>query len=99
MLLQIKSIKQTDLMKAAIYIRVSTAEQNIDLQKDGLVEYAQRAGFEIIQEYVDMAVSGRKEGRPQLRRLMKAARNREFDCVLVWKNEKIIFLIMVLLFL
>ena len=76
------------MIKAAIYIRVSTAEQNIDLQKDGLVEYAQRADFDIIEEYVDIAVSGRKEGRPQLRRLMKAARNREFDCVLVWKFDR-----------
>jgi DNA invertase Pin-like site-specific DNA recombinase len=82
------NFKQRALTKAAIYIRVSTAEQNIDLQKDGLVGYAQRAGFEITEEYVDIAVSGRKEGRPQLRQLMKAARNREFDCVLVWKFDR-----------
>ncbi|MFT5266262.1 MAG: DNA invertase Pin-like site-specific DNA recombinase [Polaribacter sp.] len=74
--------------KAAIYIRVSTVSQNTDLQKDGLVEYAQRAKFSIEKEYVDIAVSGRKEGRPALRQLMKAAYNREFDCVVVWKFDR-----------
>jgi len=74
--------------RAAIYIRVSTAGQNTDLQKDGLVAYAQRAKLNIEQEYVDIAVSGRKEGRPALRQLMKAARNREFDCVVVWKFDR-----------
>ena len=35
-----------------------------------------------------MAVSGRREGRPQLNALMTAARNREIDCVLVWKFDR-----------
>lgn len=75
-------------MKASIYIRVSTAGQNTDLQKDGLTDYAKRAKFDIVKEYVDIAVSGRKEGRPALKKLMKAARNREFDCVVVWKFDR-----------
>jgi len=75
-------------MKAAIYIRVSTAGQNTDLQKDGLVEYANRAKLNIIEEYVDIAVSGRKEGRPALKKLMKSAYNREFDTVIVWKFDR-----------
>jgi DNA invertase Pin-like site-specific DNA recombinase len=73
---------------AAIYMRVSTSTQKPDLQKDGLYEYAQRANLNIISEYMDMAISGRKEGRPQIKSLMKAARNREFDCVLVWKFDR-----------
>jgi len=75
-------------MRAAIYIRVSTAGQNTDLQKDGLVEYTARVKLNIVNEYVDIAVSGRKEGRPALRQLMKAARNRAFDCVVVWKFDR-----------
>ena len=78
----------TSTNKAAIYIRVSTAGQNTDLQKDGLSEYAKRANLKIVNEYVDIAVSGRKEGRPALRQLMKAARNQEFDCVVVWKFDR-----------
>ena len=33
-------------------------------------------------------MSGRKEGRPQLQALMRAARRHEFDCVLVWKFDQ-----------
>ena len=72
----------------AIYMRVSTASQKSDLQKDGLYAYAERAGLTIISEYQDTAVSGRKEGRPQLKELMKAAHNHEFNCVLVWKFDR-----------
>ena len=74
--------------KTAIYMRVSTTSQKHDLQKDGLIGYAQRADLEIIAEYLDTAVSGRKEGRPQLKQLMQAARNRAFDCVVVWKFDR-----------
>jgi DNA invertase Pin-like site-specific DNA recombinase len=41
-----------------------------------------------VGEYCDIAVSGRKEGRPELNALMKAARNRELDCVLVWRFDR-----------
>lgn len=74
--------------RTAIYMRVSTIYQNHDLQKDGLVEYAKRADLEIVGEYLDNAISGKKEGRPALKELMKAARNREFDTVLVWKFDR-----------
>ncbi len=74
--------------RTAIYMRVSTATQKTDLQKDGLLAYAARAGMNITAEYLDAAVSGRKQGRPQLKELMKAAQNHEFDCVLVWKFDR-----------
>ncbi len=75
-------------MKAAAYMRVSTAEQNPDLQRDGIAGFAERAGLHLVAWYLDEAVSGRKEGRPQLDVLMKAARDRAFDCVLVWKFDR-----------
>ena len=74
--------------RTAIYMRVSTNSQKPDLQKDGLEAYAARAGMNIIATYLDIAVSGRKQGRPQLKELMKAAINHEFDCVLVWKFDR-----------
>ncbi len=74
--------------KAAVYLRVSTASQKPDLQRDGVQAFAARAGLEIVAEYVDLAVSGRREGRPELGALMQAARNRAFDCVLVWKFDR-----------
>ena len=59
-----------DGIRAALYLRVSTAGQRSDLQHDGLSAYATRAGLEIIETYGDVAVSGRREGRPQLNALM-----------------------------
>jgi DNA invertase Pin-like site-specific DNA recombinase len=74
--------------RSAVYMRVSTAEQKPDLQLDDLRAYADRAGLEIVREYLDVAVSGRKQGRPQLDALMQAARDHAFDCILVWKFDR-----------
>ena len=74
--------------RTALYLRVSTAEQKPDLQYDGLRGYAERAGLDVVQDYCDVAVSGRREGRSQLNTLMMAARNQEIDCVLVWKFDR-----------
>lgn len=74
--------------RTALYLRVSTADQKPDLQYDGLRGYAARAGLDAVRDYCDVAVSGRREGRPQLNALMAAARNREIDCVLVWKFDR-----------
>ena len=65
--------------RAALYLRVSTADQKPDLQFDGLRAYAERVGLEVVQDYLDVAVSGRKQGRPQLDALMWDARDRAFD--------------------
>jgi len=77
-----------DGTRTALYLRVSTAEQKPDLQYDGLRAYAAHAGLDVVRDYCDVGVSGRREGRPQLNALMTAARNREIDCVLVWKFDR-----------
>jgi DNA invertase Pin-like site-specific DNA recombinase len=74
--------------RTALYLRVSTADQKPDLQYDGLRSYATRAGLDVVQDYCDVAISGRREGRPRLNALMTAARNHEIDCVLVWKFDR-----------
>lgn len=74
--------------RTALYLRVSTADQKPDLQQDDLRGYATRAGLEVVGEYLDVAVSGRREGRPQLNALMASVRDREVDCVLVWKFDR-----------
>ncbi|WEZ86199.1 recombinase family protein (plasmid) [Rhizobium sp. 32-5/1] len=74
--------------RTALYLRVSTADQKPDLQYDGLRDYAERAKLNVVGEYLDVAVSGRREGRPQLGALMASARNRDLDCVLVWKFDR-----------
>lgn len=74
--------------RTALYLRVSTPDQKPDLQYDGLRGYADRAGLQIVGDYCDIAVSGRREGRPRLNALMASVRNREVDCVLVWKFDR-----------
>ncbi len=80
--------KGQDGTRTALYLRVSTPDQKPDLQFDGLRDYAMRAGLDIVQDYCDVGVSGRREGRPRLNALMAAARNHEIDCVLVWKFDR-----------
>ena len=75
-------------MRTALYLRISTEHQKPDLQADGMRRYAAHAKLDIVSQYLDVAISGRKEGRPQLQALMRAARNHEFDCVLVWKFDR-----------
>ena len=74
--------------RAALYLRVSTVDQKPDLQFDDLRAYAERAGLEIVREYLDVGVSGRRQGRPQLDALMQGARDYAFGCVLVWKFDR-----------
>ena len=76
-------------MRAALYARVSTTEQTVDLQLDGLREYAKARGLEVVGEYVDEGVSGAKAKRPALDRLMADAHKRALDVVLVWKLDRL----------
>src|SRR6266700_8173751 len=58
------------------------------MQLAELREYAERRGWQISEEYIDQGVSGCKESRPGLNRLMSAAYQRRFDAVLVWKIDR-----------
>jgi DNA invertase Pin-like site-specific DNA recombinase len=51
-------------------------------------EYCQRRGLVISGEYVDAGVSGSKDSRPELNRMMADAKQRRFDAVLVWKLDR-----------
>jgi len=74
---------------SAIYARVSTTNgQSPEMQLAELREYASRRGWEVFREYVDNGVSGAKESRPELNRLMADAHRRHFDLVLCWKIER-----------
>jgi DNA invertase Pin-like site-specific DNA recombinase len=77
-------------MRAAIYARVSTSNngQNPDMQLGELREHCQRRGWEIVGEYVDAGVSGAKERRPQLDRLLADCRRRRVDVVLVYRYDR-----------
>jgi len=77
-------------MRAAIYARVSTRDkgQDADLQLRELREYAKQRSWTVTSEYVDEGVSGSKDSRRELNRLMLDAKKRRIDCVLVWKLDR-----------
>ena len=77
-------------MRVAIYARVSTANQGQDptMQTRELKEYIERRAWQLADEYVDVGISGSKEKRPQLDRLMADAHRRRFDAVIVWKFDR-----------
>ena len=70
-------------MRVALYARVSTKEQDPETQLEELRRYCQARTLDVQGEYVDLAVSGRKEGRPALDRMMAAARAKKLDAVIV----------------
>src|SRR5690348_1503938 len=77
-------------MRAAIYARVSTANhgQDVSLQTRELREYCERRGWQIFGEYVDIGISGTKEKRPEVDRLLADSHRRRFDAVVVWKFDR-----------
>jgi DNA invertase Pin-like site-specific DNA recombinase len=76
--------------RAAIYARVSTANNGQDpvVQTREMQEYCPRRGWTIVDAYVDVGISGSKEKRPELDRLMADAHRRRFDVVVVWRFDR-----------
>lgn len=73
--------------RVAVYARVSTLDQNCEVQLQDLRRFAGQR-FEPYREYIDVGVSGAQRHRPQLDMLKKDARKRLFDVVLVWKFDR-----------
>jgi site-specific DNA recombinase len=82
------------VIRVAIYARVSTEEQaeygySIDAQLDTLRNYCALYNKQIFGEYVDRGVSGKStQGRYELHRLLKDAKDKQFDEVIVWKINR-----------
>jgi DNA invertase Pin-like site-specific DNA recombinase len=72
-----------ELKRVAFYARVSTTDQTAENQLRALREHAERAGWTIVAEFTDHAVSGTREKRPGLDALLADARRRRFDLIAV----------------
>jgi DNA invertase Pin-like site-specific DNA recombinase len=77
------------MKKAAIYARVSTADQHLETQLYDLRKLAANRGFEVSREYCDRGVSGSKARRPALDSMMADGRRGEFSVVLVAAFDRI----------
>jgi len=77
-------------IRCAVYARVSTTNhgQDVTMQTRELREYCERRGWTVAGEYVDVGISGSKEKRPELDRLMGDAHRRRFDVVAVWRFDR-----------
>ena len=86
--------KNMDLTPAALYARVSSERQDVDLsvaaQMRALREYAEKNGYLVVREYVDEAESGKIADRPQFSEMIHEAEKPEapFHEILVWKFSR-----------
>ena len=75
-------------MKAALYVRVSTDRQDLEVQLQELREYAAHRGWTIVATYEDV-ISGTTASRPGLDALLAAAHRRRFTILLIWKLDRL----------
>jgi DNA invertase Pin-like site-specific DNA recombinase len=75
-------------MKAAIYARVSTFDQEPENQLQEVRRYVQARGWTAV-EYVDRGVSGAKDRRPALDQMIAEAKRRKFDVLVCWRLDRL----------
>lgn len=77
-------------MNAVIYARYSShnqTEQSIGGQLRDCYDYAKHNDLTVIGEYIDRAISGKTDDRPDFQRMIEDAPKRQFERVLVWKFD------------
>jgi DNA invertase Pin-like site-specific DNA recombinase len=76
-------------LRVAFYARVSTSrDQDPQLQLDELHQVARQRGWQVVGEFTDKGISGAKDRRPQLDKLMSLAHRGGVDVVAVWKFDR-----------
>lgn len=78
-------------MNAVIYARYSSSaqtEQSIDGQLRVCKEYAERKGYNILGEYIDRAMTGTNDNRPEFQKMIADSSKKEFEFVLVYKLDR-----------
>ena len=70
-------------LSAAIYARVSTDKQKVDMKLNELRQFVARSGWIICQEYIDQSFTGANTNRPAFLDMMDAARKRKFDVLVL----------------
>jgi DNA invertase Pin-like site-specific DNA recombinase len=74
-------------MKAFLYARVSTGDQNEGMQVREMRELAERRGCDI-EVFIDAGFSGAKTKRPELDRMMGLVRRGKCDVVIVYRFDR-----------
>jgi DNA invertase Pin-like site-specific DNA recombinase len=76
-------------LRVARYLRVSRLDQNPALQADETAAVIAARRWNLVDTYLDHGVSGSKDRRPELDRLLRDARKGRFDVVLVWRTDRL----------
>ena len=79
-----------DNVLVSLYLRVSTEDQakegySLEVQREYLESFATREGYEIFKVYCDEGISAYSTRREALQQLLKDAKDKKFDLVLVYK--------------
>jgi DNA invertase Pin-like site-specific DNA recombinase len=75
--------------RAALYVRVSTTGQTVENQERELRAVAERHGWEVVGVFSDRGVSGTKERRPGLDRMMHGVARKEFNLIAAWSVDRV----------
>ncbi len=78
-------------MNAVIYARYSSSsqtEQSIEGQLRDCYTFAEREGYTVVGEYIDRAISGRTDDRPDFQRMITDAKKKQFQYVVVYKLDR-----------
>ena len=78
-------------MKAALYLRVSTTEQNVDNQLPALEAYADSRGWQIVEVYQENESAWKSGHQKELARLLAEIRRgtRKYDVLLIWALDRL----------
>lgn len=75
------------MKRAALYVRVSTEEQKLDLQKDELIRFVSDRGW-ILSDVYEEKMTAARDNRPQLKKLLISAQQRKIDIVVCWRLDR-----------
>jgi DNA invertase Pin-like site-specific DNA recombinase len=76
-------------LRVARYLRVSRHDQDTALQDDETASFFKSRGWKLVETYKDHGISGARDRRPALDRMLADARRRKFDLVLVYKADRL----------
>lgn len=78
-------------MRAVIYARYSSDNQreaSIEGQLRECMEFATYNDIQVIDNYIDRAMSAKTDNRPEIQRMIKDSYKHAFDCIIVWKLDR-----------
>lgn len=82
---------ETPLIRAVIYARYSSSgqrEESIEGQLRDCYDFARKNGINVIGEYIDKAISGKTDKRPDFQRMLRDSERGHFDAVIMWKMDR-----------